>query len=260
MSTPAERTVDVNGRPCRIWEKGEGRRIFWLGSGPMLLRWGPFHDAVAAKARLVACSLPGYPGSEGHDILDDHISWCLAARDLLDAAGFTQGDVLMGSSTAGALAADVAALWPEWVGSLVLVAPFGLYEEADPTRDMFALHPRTAASMISADAKAYAAQLAAPEGVEPVLWNIGVVRANEAAARFLWPLGNTRINRRLNRVTAPTHLIWGEGDRIIPPSYAARFASAIGAGATVATISGAGHLAELDQPQAVADAALAFVG
>ncbi|WP_293902019.1 alpha/beta fold hydrolase [Phenylobacterium sp.] len=255
-----ERTVEVNGRPCRVWERGEGKPIFWLGSGPMLFRWSAFHDALAEKARLVACSLPGYPGSEGHDILDDHLSWCLAARDLLEAAGFRPGDTLMGSSTAGALAADVAALWPDWVGALVLVAPFGLFEDSDPTRDMFALHPRNAASMISEDPQGYAAQLAAPEGEQPVLWNIGVVRANEAAARFLWPLGNTRLNRRLGRVKARTRVIWGAEDKIIPPSYAQRFADGIGPSASIDRIPGAGHLAELDQPAAVARSVLEFVG
>jgi abhydrolase domain-containing protein 6 len=254
-----ERTVDVNGRPCRIWEKGEGQTIYWLGSGPMLLRWTQFHEAVAQGARLVACSLPGYPGSMGHDILDDHLSWCLAARDLLDAAGFKQGDVLMGSSTAGALAADVAAMWPEWVGSLILVAPFGLYASDEPTRDMFALHPARAAGMIAADTDAYKAQLAAPEGEEPVVWNIMVVRANEAAARFLWPMGDTRLNKRLGRVKARTRLIWGEGDQIIPPSYGDRFAKAIAGEASTVKIPGGGHLVELDQPEAVAKAVLEFV-
>jgi pimeloyl-ACP methyl ester carboxylesterase len=116
MSEAMERTVNVNGLPCRVWERGEGRKIFWLASGPMLLRWTAFHDAIAEHARLVACSLPGYPGSDGLHLLDDHLSWCLAARDLLEAAGFAEGDTLMGSSTAGALAAEVAALWPDWVG------------------------------------------------------------------------------------------------------------------------------------------------
>ena len=260
MSPPAERVVQVNGSPCRIWEKGEGPALFWLASGPMLLRWSEFHDAVAEQRRLVVCALPGYPGSRGHDGLDDHLSWCLAARDLLTAAGFQAGDRLMGSSTAGALAADVAALWPDWVGSLVLIAPFGLYEAAEPSRDMFALHPARAASMLAADPKRYAAQVAAPEGVEPVLWNIDVVRANEAAARFLWPLGDTRLRKRLARITAPVKIIWGEQDAILPPSYGDHMAKAMGGAASATRIPGAGHLVEIDKPEAAAEAVLAFAG
>jgi pimeloyl-ACP methyl ester carboxylesterase len=254
-----ERTVDVNGQPCRIWEKGEGETLFWLASSPMMLRWSAFHDAIAAHCRLVVCGLPGFPGSKGHDVIDDHLSWCLAARDLLSGAGFKAGDRLMGSSTAGALAADVAAIWPKWVGSLVLIAPFGLYDEAEPSRDMFALHPRDAVSKLSADPKRYAAQVAAPDGIEPVLWNIDVVRGNEAAARFLWPLGDTRLKKRLARITCPIELIWGESDVIQPPSYADRIASAVSGDTSVTRIPGAGHLVEIDQPQAAADAVLGFL-
>jgi pimeloyl-ACP methyl ester carboxylesterase len=82
------------------------------------------------------------------------------------------------------------------------------------------------------------------------------VRAAEAAARIFWPLGNTRLEKRLPLISAPTLLLWGEDDRIMPRSYADRFAAAIAGPTQVATISGAGHLAELDQPEAVAAAVL----
>ena len=257
---PASRVVIANGRPGRIWEKGTGKKIFWLSSAPMLLRWTEIHETLAAGARLVVCSLPGFPGGEGHDSIDDHLSWCLAAKDLLEAAGFQVGDTLLGSSTAGALAADIAALWPQLVGKLILIAPCGIYDPDEPTRDMFALQPKEAPTTLAQDGERYTAQVAVPEGSEPVLWTITTVRGNEAAARFLWPLGNTRVAGRLHRVTAPTLLIWGEADRILPPSYAERFARAIGGNASVVKLAGAGHLAELDQPAQAGAAVLQFAG
>ena len=81
-------------------------------------------------------------------------------------------------------------------------------------------------------------------------------RANEAAARAFWPLGNTRLEKRLPLIEAPTLLIWGEQDRIMPRRYADRFAAAIAGRSEIATISGAGHLAELDRPDEVAAAIL----
>ena len=257
--SPATRTVDVGGLPCRVWEAGDGPRLFWLASTPLLYRWTAIHDALAAGACLTVLSLPGMPGNlRNHEDIDDHLSWCIAARELLEAGGFRAGDTLMGSSTAGALAADVAAVWPDFVGRLILVAPHGLFDEAEPTTDMFALHPKRAAATLAARAQVYAAQVAAPDGLEPVLWTIETARSNEATARFLWPLGDTRLARRLPRIAAPTLLIWGSADRIIPPSYAARFAEGIGGNADVILIDGAGHNAELDEPHAVADAVLAF--
>src|SRR5262245_19131396 len=130
MNVSQARTIEIAGKPCRIWEQGQGRPLFYLHSSVLSLKWSPFHQALAAGARLVALSLPGFAGSEGQDLIDDHLAWCLGARDMLTAAGFKPGDTLIGASATGAIAADVAALWPDLVGRLVLIAPFGLYDMA----------------------------------------------------------------------------------------------------------------------------------
>jgi pimeloyl-ACP methyl ester carboxylesterase len=259
MSTYRERFVNAGGRSCRIWEKGEGAALFWLASAPLLYRWTAIHDALAAQCRLIVCSLPGLAGNgRNHDDLNDHLDWCLAAHDLIVAAGFSPADTLMGSSTVGALAADVAAIWPDLVERLILVAPHGLFDLTEPTRDMFALHPRDAATLLSAKPDLYKAQIAAPADVQPVLWSIETIRSSEATARFLWPLGDTRLSRRLSRITARTCVVWGEQDRIIPPSYAQRFCDVISGPVTVVTIPGAGHVAEIDEPEAIAGAVRHF--
>lgn len=260
MTGHREYFVDARGRSCRVWEKGEGRPIFWLASVPLLYRWTAIHDALSAEARLIVCALPGMAGNgRNHEDIDDHLTWLLAARDLLLAAGFGPGDTLMGSSTAGALAADVAAVWPDLVGRLILVAPHGLFDEAEPTRDIWGLNPKIASARLSAKPDLYKEQIAAPEGIEPVLWSIEVARSNEAAARFLWPLGDTRLGRRLGRIKAPTAILWGEGDEIIPASYGHRFADGIAGEVSLVAIPGAGHNAEIDQPERVARAVHSFV-
>ena len=55
-------------------------------------------------------------------------------------------------------------------------------------------------------------------------WPIEQTRANEAAARLFWPLGDSRLARRLKLIEAPTLLLWGEQDRVMPRSYAEKFA------------------------------------
>jgi pimeloyl-ACP methyl ester carboxylesterase len=92
-----------------------------------------------------------------------------------------------------------------------------------------------------------------------VEWPIEQTRAAVAAARIFWPLGNTRLDRRLPLIKAPTLVLWGEHDRLLPRSYAGVVAAAVGAGAETRIIPGAGHLAELDKPDEVAAAILGFV-
>jgi pimeloyl-ACP methyl ester carboxylesterase len=97
-----------------------------------------------------------------------------------------------------------------------------------------------------------------PEGANSIEWPIEQVRANEAAARIFWPLGNTRIEKRLHLIQAPTLLLWGDQDQVLPQSYAEVFATGIAGPTTTKIIAGAGHLAELDKPAEVAGDILAF--
>ena len=84
---PVERTVEVNGRPCRVWEAGEGEPLGYLAGLGGLPKWPPILDKLAEKRRVIAPSLPGYPGSLGHDLLDNQFDWALAAEALLRGAG-----------------------------------------------------------------------------------------------------------------------------------------------------------------------------
>jgi pimeloyl-ACP methyl ester carboxylesterase len=153
----------------------------------------------------------------------------------------------------------VAALWPELVERLVLLAPAGLFDMAEPGRDMFAVTTKNAPALFCETPEAYAETLAAPQGDEATLWSIYVNRGNEAAARILWPFGDTRLASRLWRVKAATLILWGQADKVIPPSYAQKFAGHLDGRASVKLIAGAGHLMELDRPEeTVAAIAAAF--
>lgn len=258
MSDPATLTVDVNGFPARIWRKGSGPKIGFLAGFGGLPRWVPFLDELAKSRTVIVPSLPGFPGGDrGHTVLDTHLDWLLAVRDLLDKAELNGTD-LAGSSVGASLALEMAALWPTSIKRLALIAPFGLFEEKDPPTDPWAQRGDAVAGLMCADPAIWTALKSVPEGANSVEWPIEQVRASEAAARIFWPLGNTRLEKRLGLVKAPTLLLWGAQDRIMPRSYAERFSSGIQGRTEVKVIDGAGHLAELDKPAEVAVAVVAF--
>jgi abhydrolase domain-containing protein 6 len=68
----------------------------------------------------------------------------------------------------------------------------------------------------------------------------------------------------LGLIAAPTLILWGDRDSILPLSYAGKFAAEINRGINgatrVETVANAGHLAYLDQPDAVARAVLTHLG
>ncbi|WP_158295661.1 alpha/beta fold hydrolase [Crenalkalicoccus roseus] len=257
MSEPETLTVEINGFPTRIWRKGSGRPIGFLAGFGGLPRWVPFLDRLAEGRTVIVPSLPGFPGGDrGHTVLDTHLDWLLAVRQVLVAAGLGEEADLAGSSVGASFAAEMAAVWPQAVRRLALIAPFGLFDEKDPPADPWAQRADAVPALMTADPEIWKALKAVPEGANSVEWPIEQTRAAEAAARIFWPLGNTRLEKRLPLIQAPTLLLWGEQDRLMPQSYAGRFARLIAGRTETRTIPGAGHLAELDRPEEVARAIL----
>jgi pimeloyl-ACP methyl ester carboxylesterase len=256
VSQPETITLDLNGFPTRIWRKGRGPVLGFLAGFGGLPRWVPLLDHLAERRTVIVPSLPGFPGGDrGHSVLDSHLDWLLVTRQLLVAAGLEGAD-LAGSSVGASLAAEMAAVWPQSVRRLALIAPFGLYDEEDPPADPWAQRAEVLPGLLTADPETWRALKALPDGANSVEWPIEQTRAAEAAARIFWPLGNTGLERRLPLIKAPTLLLWGAEDRVMPRSYAARFAARLGGPNEIRIIPGAAHLAELDQPDAVARAIL----
>jgi abhydrolase domain-containing protein 6 len=259
VSEPETAAIEVNGFPTRIWRKGAGPKIGFLAGFGGLPRWVPFLDELAQSRTVIVPSLPGFPGGDrGHIVLDSHLDWLLAVRDILDQAGLAGAD-LAGSSVGASLAAEVAALWPATVRKLALIAPFGLFDETNPPTDPWAQRADAVPGLMCADPEIWKALKSPPDGANSIEWPIEQVRANEAAARIFWPLGNTRIEKRLRLIKARTLLLWGEQDKIMPRAYAETFAKGIAGPTTTRTIAGAGHLAALDKPAEVAREILGFL-
>lgn len=255
---PEEHSVCAGPFTVRVWEKGAGERLGFLGGLRGLPRWTPFLDRLARHRRVVAPSLPGFPGALGHTGLDDLADWVTATLDVLEAAGLEDTD-LVGASVGATLAAEAAAFSRGVARRLVLIAPFGLFDPLAPVADPWAQKPRELPALLSEQPERLAAALAAPPGSDAAEWELTLHRASEAAARLLWPFGDRGIAKRLHRIRVRTLLVWGSGDRVVPAGYAKRFAAGVGGYVEMREIAGAGHVAEIDQPDAVAEAVLSFL-
>ena len=60
---------------------------------------------------------------------------------------------------------------------------------------------------------------------------------------------NPKLPYRLHRIDIPTLLIWGEGDRVVTPSYGEAFRDMI-PGASMVVIPDACHSPHVEQPEA----------
>ncbi len=258
MSNHTESFIDLDGHAIRVWRAGSGPKIGFFAGWGGLPRWTPFLDELSRSRTVIAPSLPGFPGgARAHLDLDTHLDWVVAARRIFLAAGLDGAD-LVGSSVGGGLAAELAALWPDGPLRLVLISPLGFYDANEPPADVFARRAEEYPAFLCANPARWSEHVAAPAGHNDVEWQIEQSRAAEATARLLWPIANTRLEKRAPLIRQPTLVMQGDGDRLLPRSYLARWAAAIPGGARTRVIADAGHLAELDQPEAVAREILAF--
>lgn len=204
----------------------------------------PVMHALAAQGwEVVTPTIPGFDGCSGFRPPDDYLGWLTVVWDALDATGALPCAVV-GASVGGMLAADLAALRPEAVTKLVLLAPFGIFDEAHPGIDLYALPgeqrmPRLFAKGVPDGFADRFGELGPDEG--PVARYLSDI----AAASLLWPLGDRGNAKRLHRIRAPRLTLWGDQDELLPVAVAQRWGGA-------EVIAGAGHLLEWDAPEDVA--------
>ena len=260
---PSERAIDVGGHSVRVLEAGDNPRappaVFFAGIGG-LPQWLPFLEELATTRRVVVPSLPGFPGAQNFRHLDSLLDWIVHAVETIETLDETPVD-LIGSSVGGALAAEVAALAGGLVNRLVLIAPFGCFDAKDPAADIWAQvpGPDSIPNLVCENPENWKQAWEVPEGAEAIDWQVMQTRAMEAAARLLFPFGDTGVLKRLHRVHHPTLLLRGEKDRVLPASYSQRFADALAGPVRTGTVAGAGHLPELDAPEALAREINAFL-
>jgi pimeloyl-ACP methyl ester carboxylesterase len=72
-----------------------------------------------------------------------------------------------------------------------------------------------------------------------------------ATGKFVWPIPDKGLKKRIHRITAPTLVLWGKEDRLVPAVYADEFTRRI-PGARLHTVDGAAHAPHLERPDAVA--------
>jgi pimeloyl-ACP methyl ester carboxylesterase len=79
-----------------------------------------------------------------------------------------------------------------------------------------------------------------------------------AGAKFLWPIPDTGVARRLMRIKAPTLIVTSGQDHVVPRYYGDLWRAAI-PGARLQDVPDAGHVIDLEAPETFAEAVKAFV-
>jgi pimeloyl-ACP methyl ester carboxylesterase len=203
--------------------------------------WAPVVRPLAARLRLHLLDLPGFGSARGRPFslaeAPEHV------RSVISAIGLERPH-LVGHSLGGAVCARVAALWPGAVDRLVLAAPAGLLERR--RIPSYAL-PLTVA-----------AGRAGPRFL-PTLVGDSLRAGPQTVFRAgVQLLRDEALRDELGSISAPTLLLWGGRDPVVPPALAARYTSAI-PHARLVVLPGAGHVPMVERPDEFARAVLEFL-
>jgi pimeloyl-ACP methyl ester carboxylesterase len=258
----AKRISVRNGRfRVQVWSKGRGKPLLYLHGVTGIHGWPAWLDTLTGRYRVAAPQLPGYGDSTGIEQIDDWLELALYHLDLMEALKMRR-PAIIGHSLGGNIAAEIAALAPDAVSKLVLVAPTGLWNERDPGIDVFAVTPPELFQASWHDPESAAARAAQPTAETPeekMALTIDTARSFSTAGKFLWPVPDKGLKRRTYRIKAPALLVWGASDKIVPPGYAPMFKRLI-RGSTVVRIPKAGHYPMLEQPARFTAAVKRFLG
>lgn len=250
-----ETTVHVRDKfDIRVKEQGTGDAVLFLhgAGGPM---WDPLLEALSRSHRVIMPEHPGFGVSTGNEEIQDIHDLIYYYLDFLDAMKLDSVS-LVGHSLGGMFAAELAAVQPRRVRKLALIAPVGLWNAAYPVLDIFAVTPQEMATAMFHDLEGVAAKGMgnmpdpATQSEAFIEFMVGRSQSMAVTAKYMWPIPNKGLIRRIHRISAPTLLVWGESDGLAPPQYGKDFQKLI-AGSRLELVKEAGHAPQLEQPQRV---------
>lgn len=236
----------ATGRKVQVYRTGSGPTVVWLHGPHGVRKHDPVIAALAERYSVVAPVSPGFNDLEEIDDIRDVHDLALHYDDVFEALKLER-IALIGHSFGGMIAAEVAAHVPKRVAKLVLISPFGLWRDDKPVADLFARPYMTVDTILWKDGKA-SGPMADPSNFpnDPVEKTIGIVQGLTTVAKYIWPIPDKGLRRRLHRVSADTFVIFGEKDAFVPPAYADEFAGAI-KGARKTVIADAAHMVPYEQ-------------
>lgn len=271
---PPSTFVAVRG--IQVHVRDEGPRddpvpvVLLHGTGASLHTWDGWTRVLGADRRVIRFDLPGFgltgPSSDGVYTIESYVDTVLAVADALGARRF----IVAGNSLGGYVAWATALLHPERVERLILVDAGGYPYESQSVPVAFRIARTPVLNVLMRDVLPRAVVESSlrdvygdPSKVRPELvdryFELTTRVGNREAlvARF----DQTRpgpLAERVREIGAPTLILWGRNDRLIPLEFGERFAREI-RGSRLVVFDGLGHVPHEEDPARTVEAALSFI-
>jgi pimeloyl-ACP methyl ester carboxylesterase len=250
--------IDLAGISIDLWQSGKGPPLLFLHGAGGFRADHPFLGLLGEQRRINAPSHPGFGTSSLPEWIDRPEDIAHIYLDLLDRIAPGPID-LIACSLGGWIGAELTSMVPERFRKLIFVAPVGVKlgsrDQLD-IPDIFALPAATIEKMLYHEPERYRPD---PEKMTDQELSV-MLRNRETTALLTWEpyMHNPKLRHRLRRVTNPTLFLRGEHDGLISAGYMNGYAKLLPNARTM-TLPNAGHVPQVEQPEAFVSAALAFL-
>lgn len=277
MSSEGVQYVELHGNRIAYRDAGEGEVLLLIhGMAGSSESWGPVFARLAESYRVVAPDLLGH-GLSAKPRTDYSLgAFAAGLRDLLDELGIRAATVI-GHSLGGGVAMQFMYQHPEYCQRLVLISSGGLGPDvglmlrvlsapgAELVLPVVAPQPvLQVGNMLRSRLRAVGVESARAAEVWNAYSSFSDGSTRQAFLRTLRSVVDLRgqtvsaLNRLHLRADAPTLVIWGDRDRIIPTVHAYE-AHAARPGSQLEILPGIGHFPQIEAPSQVADAIERFL-
>ena len=254
-----EAFVDIGGAKIRLLKGGAGAPLLILHGTEGSLGWRHYAQALADHFTVYLPSHPGFDGSGRPTWLNSILDLVCFYTWFLEAQGL-EGIRVIGCALGGWLAAEIAATTRHAFSKMLLVDAAGIKPHQGEITDLFILSPAQIRDLMFHDPQQVPeyAQLY-PHEPSPAERE-QAVQNREMAIRLTWKpyMHDPRLPALLARVTAPTRIVWGRQDQIIPVECGTLYHQAI-PGSELVVIEQCGHAPHLEKPDEFVRVAMDFL-
>ena len=241
---------------------GDGPPIVLLHGAAVDSRmWEPQLTALADEFTVVAWDEPGAGGSSDVPADFELADYADCAAALIEALGL--GPAFVGGlSWGGTVALELYRRRADLVAGLILAGTYAGWKGSLPAEEVGA-RVDGVRQMLAAGEEKFDPTLPGlfagdpPAAYVPLLERMAADVRPKSMATALLVMAEVDLRDALPQVAVPTLLVWGAMDGRSPLGVARQFEQAI-PGARLVVIAGAGHVSNLEQPDAFNDAVRAF--
>jgi pimeloyl-ACP methyl ester carboxylesterase len=237
--------VEADGFRIRYQQAGVGEALVHIhGAGGM--RFTPAHELLSQQRRVIVFEVPGFGESPANERSKSMADLGRTMNQAMAALGVERYAV-WGTSFGGKLALFMALDKPEAMEALVLESPAAIRPEGH-------VRPKGTPEQTAAMLYAHPERQPAPPPLAPAI----LEKQEALIARVMGPNRDPALEDHLGEIEAPTLVLFGTQDRMIPPETGSVYKERMKSSYFI-LVYDAGHAIAADRPEAFAGLAGDFL-